>query len=182
MRLHALAFAAVLLCSSIVSAQPAAEADRASPPVSVGAEAAIGPMGNIGAVRLSAPLAPKWGLDFTLGMIDGHGTPTRSGLEGASVAAQARYHWHGRRPGGSSGYWLFGPMVQGMTDRTLIIYPGSRRELLVEKRAVFTLQVGYGWDWLMRNGARFGVEAVTGGGEGPNPYIHAFFVWGKPRR
>ena len=166
----------------MASAQPAVEPDRIAAPVSIGAAGAVGLMGNIGALRLSAPLAPKWGLDFTAGHVDGHGSPTTSGLEGLSVAAQARYHWHGRKPGGASGYWLFGPMVQGLTDRTLIIFPGDRRELIVEKKASFTLQVGYGWDWLMANGSRFGLELTTGGGEGPNPYVNAFFVWGKPRR
>ena len=46
-----------------------------------------------------------------------------------------------------------------------------------------TLQVGYGWDVLMKNGARAGVEISTGGNQrGAAPFVNAFMVWGPKRR
>jgi hypothetical protein len=174
-------WAVVFAAAEGALAQEAKSPPREGP--GIGAMGAIGLFGNIGAVRVSAPLHEKWGLDVTAGHVAGHGSPTSSGLEGYNFGAQLRWHWHGRRAGGASGYWLAGPLVQGMTDRTVIVFPGNNRRVLVEKRADFTLQVGYGWDWLLKNGARFGFELVTGGDEGgPNPYVNAFVVWGRPRK
>jgi hypothetical protein len=178
------------LVTTAVVCMPAAEVAAAQqpdgPPLegpSVGAMGAVGLFGNIGAVRVSAPLHEKWGLDVTAGHVDGYASPTSSGLEGYNFGAQVRWHWHGRRQGGSSGYWLAGPLVQGMTQRTLVIFPGNDRRLRVERTANFTLQLGYGWDWLLKSGTRFGFELVTGGNEGgPNPYVNAFIVWGRPRK
>ena len=177
---------AVVTLALVCGAATGARAQEAgTPPLegpSVGAMAAVGVFGNIGAVRVSAPLHAKWGLDLTAGRVGGHGSATSSGLEGYNFGAQVRWHWHGRGASGASGYWLTGPLVQGMTERTVIIFPGNNRRVLVERKAAFTLQLGYGRDWLLKNGARFGIELVTGGAEGgPNPYVNAFVVWGRPR-
>ena len=172
----------VLVCGA--GAARAQESDsRPLEGTSIGAMGAAGLFGNIGAVRLSTPLDRKWGLDITAGQVGGRASPTNSGLEGYNFGAQVRWHWHGRRATGASGYWLAGPLVQGMTERTVIVWPDRVTTVLTERKAAFTLQVGYGWDWLMTSGVRFGVELVTGGtAGGPNPYVNAFVVWGRPRR
>jgi hypothetical protein len=162
--------------------QPAHGPEASAEPVSIGAVGAFGPMGNVGAIRLSAPLAEKWSIDLTAGRVDGYGSATRSGLEGGNFAATVRYLWHGRKIGAATGYWLFGPMMQGLTHRTLIISPGGGSTLVVEETDAFTLQVGYGWDWLLKNRVRLGFELAAGGSQGgSNPYVNVFAVWGRPR-
>src|SRR5262245_62712191 len=120
----ALAAALLLLLGSNGYGQIRPAEDTPSEAVSIGAAGSVGPIGNIGAFRFSAPLAPKWALDLTVGHVAGYGNDTRSGLDGGSFAATARYLWHGRKQSGATGYWLFGPMLQDMTDRTLVIVPG----------------------------------------------------------
>ena len=170
-----------LLNASLALAQPR----ESTPPresISVGAAAALGVLGNVAALRVSGPAHERWGVDLTVGHVSGHGSQSSSGLGGGSVAAQARWLWHGRRGSGLSTYWIAGPMLQMGTERTEIRWPDGRRDVLIEGVANFTLQVGYGVDRLTGRGTRFGVELTTGGNErGPTMMAMAFAVWGPPR-
>jgi hypothetical protein len=54
---------------------------------------------------------------------------------------------------------------------------------LVEHKPIVVPQIGYGWDRVLKNGARGGIELSTGGGEeGPVAFVHAFVAWGPGRR
>jgi hypothetical protein len=133
-------------------------------------------------MRISAPASPRVGLDIAVGHVNGQGD-TRSGADGLVFGAQLRWHWHGRRTDGHSGYWLGGPLLMQMTDRTEIRWPGGVTTTIVERTIRTTLQVGYGWDWLSKRGTRAGIELSTGGDEGgPVPMVKTFLVWGPGRR
>jgi len=173
---------ALILVSTVRLAAAQTETERPRETPSIGATASIGWLGMVGAIRASAPLDDKWGFDLTVGHVSGHGDEaTASGTSGASVAAQFRWMRHGRAADGRSGHWLFGVMAQQGIDRTEIRFPGRT---IVDRRHVVnvTPQVGYGWDRLLKNGARFGIELSTGGNErGPSQYVQTFVAW-SPRR
>jgi hypothetical protein len=170
----------LLSAGGVASAQTTPEPPRDS--LAIGATGSIGWFGRVGAIRASVPLDESWGFDLTVGHIRGRGhDATASGASGASVAAQFRWMRHGRTASGRSGHWLFGAMRQQGIERTEIRFPGST---IVQTRRVLnvTPQFGYGWDRLLKNGARFGIELSTGGNErGPSQYIQTFVTWG-PRR
>lgn len=167
---------AAVLCAGTGFAQP-----RES--IAIGGAGSVGVLGNVSAIRVSGAAAERWAIDLTVGRVDGHGSPTSSGLGGPSFAAQVRWLWRGRGTSGASGYWIGGPMVQMGTDRTEIRWPDGSRDVRTERVANATLQVGYGWDKLTANGARFGVELTTGGNErGPTTMVMMFAVWGPPKR
>lgn len=174
--------AAALVTGSSAAAQPRDAGERRES-ISVGAAGALGVLGNVAAVRLSEPLNDRWRIDYTVGRVTGHGAVTSSRLGGASVAAHARWLWHGRRLSGLSTYWIAGPMIQTGTERSEIRWPDGRRDITSERIANFTLQVGFGVDRLTARGTRFGMELSTGGNErGPSMLATAFAVWGPPRR
>lgn len=177
------AVAAVVLCSSVGYAQtPDRPAVAPLESITIGATASIGWFGTVGAIRASFPLDDRRGVDLTIGHIGGNGDPAKaSGLHGASMAAQLRWMRHGRAASGRSGHWLFGVMAQQGIQRTEIRFP-DRTIVDLRHLVNVTPQVGYGWDRLLNNGARFGIEVSTGGNErGPSQYIQTFLAWG-PRR
>lgn len=173
----------VLVCAAVALLTPGPALAQPRESISVGAAGALGVLGNVGAVRISGPAAERWGLDLTVGRVAGHGSPETSALGGASFAAQVRWLWHGRRQSGVSTYWIAGPMIQMGTERTEIRWPDGRRDVITERIANPTLQVGFGVDKLTRRGTRLGLELTTGGNErGPTMMAMVFAVWGPPRR
>jgi hypothetical protein len=177
-------FAAVLLLGSVAHTQdrPEPAGPASSERFGIGAVGAIGIVGNVAALRVGGPVGEKLAVDVTVGRIDG-GEPSRSRAHGASLGAQVRWLWHGRHASGRSGYWLFGPLIFQYTARTEIRYPNNVTRVLIERKAVATPQIGYGWDVQMKSGARAGVELSTGGTEGgPVSFVNAFVVWGPRRR
>jgi hypothetical protein len=177
------ALTAALLCSSVSYAQAP---DPTTVPLresfAVGAVGATGVFGRVASVRLSGPISDRFGVDVTIGRI--HSRSRTDGPDGLSFGTQVRWLWHGRRPSGSSGYWLFGPLFLQATQRTEIRWPNYVTTYLVEHKPMITPQFGYGWDRVLKNGARGGVELSTGGGEeGPVAFVHAFVAWGpRPSR
>jgi len=173
---------ALILLSTCRLAAAQTEPEPPREAAAIGAAASIGWLGTVAAIRASVPVDDRWGFDLTVGHISGHGdAPTASGAHGASVAAQVRWMRRGRAANGRSGHWLFGVMAQQGIDRTEIRFPG--RTIVQSDHVVnVTPQIGYGWDRLLKNGARFGIELSTGGNErGPSQYIQTFVAW-SPRR
>jgi hypothetical protein len=183
LRILAAVATALLQCSTALAQGPPLPAD--APPsarVEVGAVGAVGALGRLGALRLGSQVHEKFAVDFTAGRVEGRGRDG-DGLHGFAFAAQVRWLWHGRRPNGRSGYWLAGPQVLQSTNRTEIRWSDRPTTYIVDESAFATLQVGYGWDVLMKNGARAGVEVSTGGNEGgASPFVNAFMTWGPARR
>jgi hypothetical protein len=174
------AVAAALLHSSVSYAQaPAPPAPALRESFAVGAAGATGWVGRVAALRLSGPINDRFGVDVNIGRL--HGRGRSDGPDGLSVGAHVRWLWHGRRANGSSGYWLFGPLFMRATQRTEIRWPNHVTTYLIDHKPIVTPQVGYGWDRLLKNGARGGVELTTGGGEeGPvAAFVHAFVAWGR---
>ena len=148
----------------------------------VGAVGAAGLPGNVAAVRVGGPVSHRLALDVTIGHVAARGRDG-DGANGFAVGAQVRWLWHGRDAKGCSGYWLAGPQVLQSTNRTEVRWPNHTSTYIVDKSPFVSLQVGYGWDVMMKNGARAGVEISTGASsQGPSPFINAFVVWGPSRR
>ena len=142
----------------------------------------MGLPGSIAAVRVGGPISRRLAVDVTIGHVAGRGRDG-DGADGLAVGAQVRWLWHGRDMKGRSGYWLAGPQVLQSTNRTEVRWRNHTSTYIVDKSPFVSLQVGYGWDVIMKNGARAGVEISTGGGDhGPAPFVKVFVAWGPSRR
>lgn len=161
----------------------AAAAAQTAPPVAAKSEhfgiGGFGAVGTaaLGAIRLSAPLGAKAGLDVDIGR-----THTREDRN-AAVGAQVRWLWRGRGTGGNSGYFIFGALRLQETRRYWASAGRGRWEV-VEHRSPTMPQFGYGWDWLAPSGTRLGLELTTGseGEAGPRAFAKVFLVWGPSLR
>jgi hypothetical protein len=174
---------ALLQCSTALAQDPHVTAERpSSARPEVGAVAAIGVPGRVAGLRLGNQVNEKFAVDFTAGRAEGRGRD-RDGVHGFAFGAQVRWLWHGRRPNGRSGYWLAGPQILQSINRIEVRRRGLPTTYIVDKFPFTTLQFGYGWDVLMKSGARAGLEISTGGNEGgASPFVNAFMTWGPPRR
>jgi hypothetical protein len=178
------AVAAALLYNSVGYAQtPDLPADAPRESFAIGAVGATGLFGRVAALRLSGAINDRFGVDVNIGRIHGGGSDGRSGAGGVSFGTQVRWLWHGRSTSGASGYWLIGALMLQATQRTEIRWPNHVTTYLVEHKPIAAPQVGYGWERVLINGARGGVELSTGGGEeGVVAFVHAFVAWGPRRR
>jgi hypothetical protein len=183
LRILAAVATALLQCSTALAQGPPLPADAPPPArVEVGAVGAVGALGRLAAFRLGSQAHEKFAVDFTAGRVEGRGRDG-DGVHGFAFGAQVRWLWHGRRSNGHSGYWLAGPQVLQSINRTEDRRPDRPPTYIVDKSPFATLQVGYGWDVLMKNGTRAGVEISTGGNEGgASPFVNAFMTWGPARR
>jgi hypothetical protein len=178
------AVAAVLLPYSVAMAQePPKPASSSAARPEVGAVGGVGLPGRVAAVRLGGQVNERFAVDFSAGHVDG-ADRDGDGAHGFSFGAQVRWLWHGRDAKGRSGYWLAGPQVLQSINRTEVRWPDRPSTYIVDETPLTTVQFGYGWDVLMKNGARAGLEISTGGSErGASPFVHLFVVWGpRPAR
>jgi hypothetical protein len=173
---------AVTLVIGLFAAPAGAQDGRES--WKLGVTASAGFPTALGGFRVSAPLAPKAGIDLMVGLpVGDHGNQPGDGY-GRMFISHIRWIRAGRDESGASRYWIFG--VMGMRSRwsTPIIYPGNVRKYLVTDDTLVGPRVGYGWDGITRRGTRVGFEVTTGavGEEKPVMFANAFVMWGPPRR
>jgi len=111
-------------------------------------------------VRVSVPLLETLSLDLDVGSSLTWGNRSVGQVaEGLTAGAQLRWARHGRKPDGSSRYWLIGPQFASGRDRS----PAAPRNY-----AIRSLQLGYGVDAAM---GRFRIVSevsvsLAGDGEG----------------
>ena len=154
-----LAIALTLLMSARPSAQDAPSAPREGLVVGVMATPALEGGGPwfMPAVRVSAPLGPRMGVDFDVGRIFG-GTDIRS-----FQAVQLRL-LPARRRGPESSYWIVGLMRLNAT------------------RSRYTSgTLGRGWSHTYRTGLRLTNEVGFSGGDGYLCFVTAGVQWGTPK-
>jgi hypothetical protein len=135
-------------------------------PIALGGVLGVGFPAQLVSVRLSLPLGKALALDLDAGRIHGLGDDGQV-AGGGGYGAQLRWLWHGRSATGHSGYWLAGPLYLQATNR--------QAGVVLDRRPIKTVQIGYGWDWIATSGTRAGVELSTGGGEGPVFLVNVFF-------
>jgi hypothetical protein len=124
------------------------------------------------AVRVSAPLGAKRGVDFDAGRIFG----------GSNKYADIRRFYAGQfrfrradQEDAMGRYWLVGLMFMSITK---LDGQGGVRD----KKPYAALSIGHGWNQAFPNGTRAVSELGFSGGEGFMVYATIGVQWGPPRR
>jgi hypothetical protein len=146
----------------------------------IGASGAVGVPALAGGLRISAPLGPKWGVDFAAVRLEA-ASATRAA---PGYIAHVRWMRGGRKPSGNSRYWIFGAMWMRQATSTTYIFPGHVVRTVEDRHTLVIPRFGYGWDHVDRHGTRVGFEATTGAAGEEQGFIFAnvFVMWGPPRR
>jgi hypothetical protein len=150
----------------------------------IGVNGAVGFPPALGAVRFSAPLSPKAGVDLLVGRMAGYSGGEPGDGFGRVFVTHFRWMRSGRSATGDGRYWVFGVLATHMRFSTLVIYPGGYRAYLVDEHNAVGPRFGYGWDTVTRRGLRIGAEFTTGAIAEETPVIFAnvFVMWGPPRK
>ena len=164
----------VLLVPAILHAQKTTSLSRERFGVGAVGSGVLGALPwSIVSGRVSVPMGARFGLDVDAGralktkrLSEGQ-VPT-----GGAIGLHIRWLHAGRRPSGWSGYFFGGPRVVAAESL-------NQDGHVTDQDSIKVVDLGYGFDRLMKNGWRTGVEVGSGGGEGPLLFVSGFVLWGR---
>jgi hypothetical protein len=175
----------VLACLMTTLAVAASAHAQDAPPTSVTApreHLAIGVLATpalegggpwlLSAIRLSAPLGAKFGIDVDAGRVLG-ATSQYSEIR-SYYTGQVRFVRSPANVEGSSRYWLVGLMYLRSTK---LDGQGGVRN----RKPHTALSAGHGWSHAFQNGARLVNEVGFSGGDSFMVYANLGIQWGPPR-
>ncbi len=125
------------------------------------------------AVRVSAPLGTRLGLDIDAGRV--FGASSKYADIRSFYAAQMRYSRTSRPPDDDGRYWLAGLTC---LNSTKLDGQGG----VVNHTPHMALSVGHGWSHVSGSGIRAFNEIGFSGGDGFMVYASLGVQWGPPRR
>lgn len=118
-------------------------------------------------------MGTTFGLDVDVGRVLGTARLDEGQVPtGGAVALHVRWLHAGRRSSGWSGYVLGGPRV--MAAKNI-----DEQGHVTNRDPIRVFDLGYGWDRLMKDGWRGGLEFGAGAGEGPWFFVTGFLLWGR---
>ena len=152
---------------------PAATALRERPAFGVFATPALEGGGPwfLPAIRLSAPLGPRFGIDVDAGRV--FGASSKFSEMRSYYAGQIRFVRSSGKVDGESRYWLAGLMY--LRNAKLDGVGGVRNHT-----SHTALSLGHGWAQGFQNGARLVNEVGFSGGDGFMVYANLGVQWGPP--
>ena len=164
----------VLLVPGILHAQNTTSSPRERLGVGAVGSAVLGAFPwSIVSGRISIPMGTRFGVDVDAGKALNTKRLSRGQVPtGGAVGLHLRWLHGRRRPSGWSGYFFGGPRVVAGEN---ITQDGQ----VIDHDPIKVFDLGYGFDRLMQNGWRAGVELGGGGGEGPLLFVSGFVLWGR---